>query len=81
MVKCISSFISRVVNPSFLQPEHLSYTKEIPIKNKNSPVPYQQKISQGFGKTFKKLNYLLSRLYETQVLIQLFDKIISLKIW
>jgi hypothetical protein len=34
--------------------EHLPYTKEIPIKSKNRPVPYLQKISQGFGKILKK---------------------------
>jgi hypothetical protein len=48
MVKGISS------NPSFMQPEHLPYTKEIPIKSKNRPVPYLQKISQVFGKILKK---------------------------
>ncbi len=36
------------------KPEHLSYTKEIPIKSKNRPVPYLQKISQTFGKILKK---------------------------
>jgi hypothetical protein len=34
--------------------EHLSYTKEIPIKSKNRPVPYLQKISQTFGKILRK---------------------------
>ena len=48
MVKGISS------NPGFMQPEHLSYTKEIPIKSKSRPVPYLQKISQVFSKILKK---------------------------